>query len=179
MTNNDSEVIEHYNKIWEIKNFLSDDDINICFEKIKNIKEQEWTFNKIYVVNVDVDPELRRHLDSIQKKLYNYFKYQETIQAIGGIHRIRQNRRMEAHTDINENKIYNLPIQYGCVIYLNDDYLGGEINYPDIGLSIKPKKGSLIVHKAKYLHEILEVKSGTRYMLTTFVHGSKNTKFIK
>ena len=51
------------------------------------------------------------------------------------------------------------------IIYLNDDYEGGELYFLDHGLSIKPKKGDLIYFPGTYnfAHEVKAVISGTRY----------------
>lgn len=52
-------------------------------------------------------------------------------------------------------------------IYLNDDYEGGEVNFPTHGLSIKPNVGDFIVFPGNmhYAHEVAKVLSGTRYTL--------------
>jgi hypothetical protein len=51
------------------------------------------------------------------------------------------------------------------VYYINDDYTGGEINFPNYKLKIKPKPNSLIVFPGNenYLHEVVEITSGDRY----------------
>ena len=61
--------------------------------------------------------------------------------------------------------------KYGVVLYLNDDYEGGEIFYPNIGLEFKPKAYSLVLHPAHeaYRHGVKEVSSGIRYSMTTFL----------
>ena len=52
-----------------------------------------------------------------------------------------------------------------AIIYLNDDYEGGEIFYPDLGKSYKPKAGTLIVHPGDFLHEVKPVISGSKYII--------------
>ena len=51
------------------------------------------------------------------------------------------------------------------VYYINDDYEGGEINFPIYKLKIKPKPNSLIIFPGNenYLHEVLKITSGDRY----------------
>lgn len=58
---------------------------------------------------------------------------------------------------------------YGVVIYLNDNYEGGEIYYTNLGISYKPSPGDLIIHNAKTSHGVKEVLSGTRYCYPTFL----------
>jgi hypothetical protein len=51
------------------------------------------------------------------------------------------------------------------LIYLNDDFEGGEISFPTHGISIKPSKGDLIVFPGNlnYPHKIEPIVSGNRY----------------
>jgi predicted 2-oxoglutarate/Fe(II)-dependent dioxygenase YbiX len=65
---------------------------------------------------------------------------------------------------------------FGIAIYLNEDFEGGELNYPDLNISIKPKKASILIHDAKLLHQVLPVAYGSRYSITTFVFGTESTK---
>lgn len=62
-------------------------------------------------------------------------------------------------------------VKYGTVVYLNDDYSGGEIYYPKRNISYKPKAGDLIIHSAfdEYSHGVKEVLSGTRYVYANFM----------
>lgn len=60
-------------------------------------------------------------------------------------------------------------LKYSLVTYLNDDYDGGEINFPNQNLTIKPKAGSLVMFPSQkpYIHESKPVLSGNKYMYTT------------
>jgi hypothetical protein len=60
-------------------------------------------------------------------------------------------------------------LKYSFVTYLNDDYEGGEINFPNQNLTIKPKAGSLVMFPSQkpYIHESKPVLSGVKYMYTT------------
>ena len=50
------------------------------------------------------------------------------------------------------------------IVYLNDDFEGGELVFPQHNLTIKPEKGMLIAFPGNlyFHHEVKEVKSGTR-----------------
>ena len=56
------------------------------------------------------------------------------------------------------------------LLYLNDDYEGGELVFPEQSLSIKAEAGSLIFFEGDYKkpHGVNEVISGNRYNLVTF-----------
>lgn len=58
------------------------------------------------------------------------------------------------------------------LIYLNDDYEGGEIEFPNFKLKIKPKAGTLILFPSNYAygHIAHPVTSGTKYVIVTWLH---------
>lgn len=57
-----------------------------------------------------------------------------------------------------------------AVLYLNDDCVGGELDFPELGVRIKPKAGSIVIFPsvAPYYHQSLVVESGTKYMSPAF-----------
>jgi predicted 2-oxoglutarate/Fe(II)-dependent dioxygenase YbiX len=58
---------------------------------------------------------------------------------------------------------------YACtvsaVVYLNDDYDGGEIEFVRQGLTVKPRAGDIVMFPSNYVYEhaSLEVRSGVKY----------------
>jgi hypothetical protein len=58
---------------------------------------------------------------------------------------------------------------FTAMIYLSDNYEGGELNFPSLDLSIKAKKGSLIIWPGYITHSISTVDSGTRYTMPIFL----------
>ena len=59
------------------------------------------------------------------------------------------------------------------VIYLNEDFDGGYLNFPDRDLTIKPKKLSLILFDSKELHTITKVLSGVRIAMPIWATNIK------
>jgi hypothetical protein len=51
---------------------------------------------------------------------------------------------------------------YGYIIYLNDNYEGGEIFYPEFNFSYKPKPGDLLVHDVNVPHGVKRILKGKR-----------------
>ena len=51
------------------------------------------------------------------------------------------------------------------MVYLNDNYIGGELEFPEYKISIKPRAGDIITFptNAMYLHAVKRIESGTRY----------------
>lgn len=56
---------------------------------------------------------------------------------------------------------------YSSLFYLNSDFQGGEIRFPNHHVSIKPKAGMFIAFPSSppYLHYVAAVESGFRYSL--------------
>lgn len=61
-----------------------------------------------------------------------------------------------------------------AVVYVNDDYTGGEIYFPDYDLAIKPEAGSILFFPstADYLHESKPVGQGRKIMIPVFWYAN-------
>jgi predicted 2-oxoglutarate/Fe(II)-dependent dioxygenase YbiX len=57
-----------------------------------------------------------------------------------------------------------------AILYFNENFTGGELNFPDNELCFQPKKGSVFIFPSRTMHEVLEIKSGNRYMTQTYVY---------
>ena len=58
-----------------------------------------------------------------------------------------------------------------AIIYLNDNYEGGELEFVHFGIKVKPKAGSLFLFPSNYAytHIAHPVTSGTKYALVTWL----------
>jgi hypothetical protein len=158
---------KYKNTIYEYENFITVEEQQYLLSIAKDINTQwEVTDNYWNEKNtVDVLP-IYEILTSRAKSLFqSYSHFDDFVQ----IKRFRPGDSMGIHSD---EIGYHL-IKYGIVLYLNEDFVGGEIEYPDLGLLIKPKARSLVIHPGDVNHQVKKVLHGpTRYMMTTFVHGT-------
>ena len=62
------------------------------------------------------------------------------------------------------------------ILYLNDDYAGGELEFVNHNLKIKPKAGSLFLFPSSYpyRHIAHPVVDGTKYAIVTWLHDRLN-----
>ena len=69
-----------------------------------------------------------------------------------------------------------LPRDVSFLFYLNDQYGGGELEFYDLGLTIKPKKGMMIAFPSykEFAHKVHPVTWGHRYSLVSWVATQKN-----
>lgn len=75
------------------------------------------------------------------------------------------------HVDNIDRNEYNT-MDYALLIYLNDDYEGGEIYFPDLDIEIKPSAGSVIIFDAyDILHGSKKILSGNKYYIALFIHS--------
>lgn len=82
-----------------------------------------------------------------------------------GINKYNENAHMGPHVDLNDRNQY---IQYTIVVYLNDDYVGGELHFPNHNITVKPIAGSIAMYPSghPYLHESINITSGRKMLIT-------------
>jgi Rps23 Pro-64 3,4-dihydroxylase Tpa1-like proline 4-hydroxylase len=59
------------------------------------------------------------------------------------------------------------------LLYLNDDYEGGELEFRHSGIKFKPEAGSVVFFPSNflYVHEVYPVTKGPRYALPNWYHN--------
>ena len=64
------------------------------------------------------------------------------------------------------------------LLYLNDGYRGGEIQFPNFGLSLPPKRGMLIAFPSdcRYAHAARPIISGVKYAVVTWIAAKGSTR---
>lgn len=90
-----------------------------------------------------------------------------TLTPITALYRTRTGEKMNSHYDAGLNP----SLKAAVVIYLNDNFSGGELYYSNLGISIKPVECSMVLHPGNeiYRHGVSEVTSGTRYVFSAFL----------
>jgi hypothetical protein len=92
---------------------------------------------------------------------------------------------MNPHSDISCEHAANAincctaaAIVKGAVFYINDDYVGGELEYTEDGFTLKPIANSLVIHDATMIHGVKRVISGDRYTFPCFIYDTNKIKNI-
>jgi hypothetical protein len=74
------------------------------------------------------------------------------------------------HIDKNEKNPLNT-MDWSVLLYLNDDYLGGEIEFPDLDVKIKPTAGSALIFPCTAVHIAKKVEMGEKYYIFMVIHS--------
>jgi hypothetical protein len=91
------------------------------------------------------------------------------LQGVGSIQRQYEGVSLSYHVD----SLSKPTVVFACVLYINDDFTGGELHFPEIDVTYRPKKGAMIVFPSadEYLHGVKAVGAGPiRYALPAFVN---------
>ena len=81
----------------------------------------------------------------------------------------------DQNIDESEHSLPNDFVDFSSVFYINDDYKGGELFFPEYDVKIKAKSGSFITwpSNAKYLHGVNKVIDGYRYTIPSMWYSEK------
>lgn len=158
--------------VYEVENFLTDDEIYTLL-----LSATKDGFIESHPGNVvkDLLEESLIVVSTISDRIMSFFENAHSHTKITKIRRLTKGESMMLHKDSGYPQL-KTKIVFGVAIYLNNDFDGGYLNYPELNISIKPKMGSMVIHDAKFLHQVLPVLNGSRYSLTTFINGDDSTK---
>lgn len=170
--------------IWYIDNFISKEEIDQVLSDCRkeenwpqDVGEGHWKGN-IFTSTSEKTPTSYKALCEIGRRIVELIDTHDIEIAIGqNVQRFKPSDDEEA---MNLHHDKSTPYTtHGVVLYFNDDFEGGEIYYPNKGISLRPVPGRLICHLADYGYEHLvkNVSGGIRYVCTFFVHD-KNWKFL-
>jgi hypothetical protein len=84
----------------------------------------------------------------------------------------------ELHEGDNAGKPNDFPwYDIAGLFYLNEDYEGGELYFPNQGIQFKPKEGSAYFFPGdmNYIHGVTKIESGIRYVIPFFWTILKHT----
>lgn len=175
-----------YEDVYEIKNFLTDQELESVFEIINNTPEEKWFSDKTkedkdfadfwYGKNLHFDKEtiFTSINENMKNLLDSYYYYPDQLI----LQRYKKGDFINYHAD-QWNPDLPYYIGYGYCLYFNDNYQGGELHYPDLNIKIKPEANSLYIHGGHIVHGSLPVLDDTiRYFSTVFVRGTKDMPTI-
>lgn len=117
------------------------------------LPENETLFN----IHKTVDDKLDICLNHYESLWYLKMYYKEAFNFV------KYSKDQYFKTHVDHGPFYSSTVS--AVVYLNDDYDGGEIDFIRHGLVIKPKAGDIILFPSNYVyeHSSLPILNGTKY----------------
>jgi Rps23 Pro-64 3,4-dihydroxylase Tpa1-like proline 4-hydroxylase len=129
---------------------------------------------------IALPPETIQNTTQSIENLYNsklIHKYRQTIKHIEPPQFLYYNEggKYDLHNDSEDfvngklKRVFERDVT--VLIYLNDDYEGGELEFPDWSCKFKPKAGTLIAFPSyiEFSHRVHPVTSGKRYNLVSWI----------
>ena len=110
----------------------------------------------------------------IQNAIVDFMKIDAPIYAdCLQLNRWRPGDKQDPHADgemAGEEKHPYPRREYGSILYLNNEYEGGNLYFPQYDLELEPKPRMLgfFPGTLDYLHGVREITNGTRYTLSAF-----------
>lgn len=182
LSNNLKEV-RHLPEIVEYQNFMSNDECKDLIEYFELAKDSwrefcfygsygmnpsdglEYENSKITLANLDA---IRDSICGMTQKVFG----EELQNTAASAHKWQPGSFAEPHadnTDENGNPSSWRQHKYVAILYLNDDYVGGELYFTQHNIEIAPKAGTLVIFNpnSENLHGVKMVTCGSRYTLLT------------
>jgi hypothetical protein len=184
--------------IFLIQDFLKEEESLLIEKIINDATEEDWTSHYMEGVlglaerkynRTDIDNLVKEGLieitynwidknillpseisDPISERISKIFLFDKSLNfdGVGTIQRQYAGAELVEHVDNHADPL----IEYAVIIYVNDNYIDGELFFSNIDFSIKPKAKSLIIFPSgdKYLHGVKPPGEGPlRYVLPSFV----------
>lgn len=179
--------------VYSIDNFINKDQCAYIVNSVSKIKIWEsggndfWDNRCLNISTISdlLDPECSFIIINAIKNLQNVIKshykvdeiYPDLIQVVRWFPGMSQPPHADDMTDTDitgfEHRVF------GSIIYLNDNYSGGETYYPKYNYSVTPKAGKLAIHPGDpdHLHGVTTIENNIRYTLASFWTKEKNKMY--
>jgi hypothetical protein len=175
------EIIKLHDDVYQITDFLTEEElrqVNLVIDSLtedmwfpgekKEIDDSDFWYGRNYPAVESAFSVINEKLESF---LDSYFYCPREIM----LSRYTEGDYMKEHRDEWKHEPDNY-IGYGFCVYYNDDYEGGELEYPELGIKIKPPANSVCIHGGDVLHRSLPVIGDkVRYFSTKFITGTSRS----
>jgi len=183
-----------------VEDFISKDDIKYILNIVDKTSNEDWS--KHYIENLkgfalqkfnsdDIEKLVEENkleitsnwhdknlnirgnpiVDMIYFKIDSFLRLSKEKLSVDGcdvVQRMYSGVQLYSHVDQDTDP----SIQFASIIYLNDDYVDGEIFFEKLNFQIKPPSGSLLIFpgSSEYHHGVRTVGDGPiRYVLAGFI----------
>lgn len=176
---------EEIDFVWNVINEASQEDweveymsnlVNFCMEKfgrddVDNLVAegkfeitQNWADKNLNIKHHDEQKVFYKRLSDIIDSSFSNLE----LSGLATIQRMQPNVELKSHTDQHTDP----SIRYATILYINDDYVDGEVFFKNLDLKLRPKPGELLFFPGneKYEHGVKHVGDGPiRYVIVGFI----------
>jgi hypothetical protein len=134
-----------------------------------HLKHLPPQFEELREIYKDTEVNLKACMLDYQSRYNITLEYMEAINYI----RYKEGQHFQVHTDHG----FSYTCTVSSVMYLNDEYEGGELWFPYLELTYKPEYGDIVIFPSTYIyaHASKPVTSGTKYSaVTMFDYNDRN-----
>ncbi len=175
-----------------IDNFLSENDCNFLINTVNSVDLWEsggnefWDnrclnainiYNKIDKTAGEILYDIRNKIKTIIIKEYNLDSevYPDLTQIVRWFPGMEQAPHSDDMADMDGTTWFNHR-DFGAIVYLNNNYSGGQTYYPDHNFFVEPKVGRLALHPGDRdnYHGVTKIENNTRYTIASFWTLDKN-----
>lgn len=139
-------------------------------------KDRVATYDTIRAVNPHVPEVINGMVERLKKEVDAFFKV-DAVPTSPALVRWLPGQLQMPHADkeLHEGEDRGKPNDFpyydlAGLFYLNDDYEGGELYFPNQGIQFKPKAGAAYFFPGdmNYIHGVTQITSGIRYTVPFF-----------
>lgn len=144
LENEDSQGSHRTNKSFSISRNQQNHDIeHVDIHVFENITKQVFEYSTFY------------DLGELHDEGYDILKYEK-----GNEYKIHNDWSPK-----HSNRVVSL------VVYLNDDYSGGQLEFPNIGYTYRPRAGDIVIFPSNhtFAHRSKPITKGTKYAIVTWL----------
>lgn len=142
------------------------DDVENLVKEGKFEITQGWEDKNLSLKDYKITEKINTRLENVLYKA----KPDSELASIKTLQRMQQGVQLKPHTDQSTDPA----IYYAQILYLNDDYEGGELFFVNKDFKVKPKPRSLLVFPgtSDFEHGVEFVKDGPiRYVMVSFLRA--------
>jgi len=177
-----NKIDEYYDVIEKNMKFFFEDGRIISkntesYVDLNSRKVKVFSFSKTSVCHED-DPIniLKRNIENITKNAIDDYKKIYSMDDLDKNHEweiLKYDTGSFFKTHIDDCAAHSRTVS--VVIYFNENYSGGEIEFPNFNITYKPKTGDILIFPSifVYSHSINEITSGTRYAAVNWFSYAK------
>lgn len=189
-------------RVFIVKNFAQPDETQQLFMEASAYSEEDWSYRYLAEMRLHAREKFGRDdlenlkaeglleitdnfadknvsVQSTQLMQTLHRRCEEIFDTVGGLdvtgfivfQRLYAGTELISHFDKYSDKL----VEYAAVLYLNNDYSGGELFFPKLGYEIIPEPGTLIIFPSteEFEHGVRPVKEGpVRYVIPVFIKAS-------